>query len=107
MRETLTDVGYRHPDLPFVTKISISLDIAGGIKALHNAGIVHGDVKPDNIFLFTRANIRATIADFSHSLYDMDKVTTLIGTTAGYTAPEWKIPTPAVILKKSLRYRFW
>lgn len=39
----------------------IASDVLSGLSALHEAGLVHGDVKPENILL--RANGRALLAD--------------------------------------------
>lgn len=63
-------------------------DIAAGITALHQCGIVHGDLKADNVVVFfspLRPSLSiAKVSDFGHSILvatATDKRTTYFGTT--------------------------
>jgi len=58
----LTDFSTKSPDFA----VSIALDIASGIEVLHSCGVVHGDLKPDNILIFqiSSDSFRAKISDF-------------------------------------------
>ncbi|KAF8545112.1 hypothetical protein BDD12DRAFT_906012 [Trichophaea hybrida] len=50
------------------TKISIISNVADGLAAIHMCGIIHGDVKPQNILLFREKHdgpLVAKICDFS------------------------------------------
>jgi serine/threonine protein kinase len=73
--------------------LQIVVDITLGLKALHSAGIVHGDIKPGNILVF-RHNDRTTVAkltDFSSSIFmsDVEKHGWRpVGGTAVWRAPE-------------------
>jgi eukaryotic-like serine/threonine-protein kinase len=49
--ETLADVLDREARLDVVTAIQVLLPIAGGLGVMHGKGIVHRDVKPENVFL--------------------------------------------------------
>lgn len=72
------------------------LDIARALASLHSEGIIHGDVKPQNILVVLpggpddpEAVIRARLTDFSHSSFalDMEHRTSYFGTPL-YGAPE-------------------
>jgi serine/threonine protein kinase len=55
-----------HP-LPLLELYSLISDIADGLSSLHDFGVVHGDIKPENILVFRTVNgdgITAKIADF-------------------------------------------
>lgn len=70
--------------------VALSLQVCNGIKALHDAGILHRDIKPDNILI---KNGEVKITDFSfgffldHESATLTKSDQLIG-TEGYIAPE-------------------
>jgi tetratricopeptide (TPR) repeat protein len=64
--------------------VQFALALAQGIRQVHSAGVVHGDVKPDNVLVFDGP--RPTIADFGIStLADSAKRR---GGTRMYLAPE-------------------
>ncbi|HEV8537579.1 MAG TPA: protein kinase [Bacteroidota bacterium] len=48
--------------LEFTGAIKIALQIAGGLKAAHEKGIIHGDIKPENILITGDGTVK--IADF-------------------------------------------
>ena len=67
-----------------------------GLEACHNAGVAHRDIKPQNLLLDSRFNIRLT--DFGLSKVfesDADAImkTTYVG-TRGYQAPELLLDQP-------------
>ena len=58
--------------MSFEERYNLSLDIAEGLRCLHDNHLVHGDLKPDNILIFMleHSNIRYTakLSDFGFCL---------------------------------------
>jgi serine/threonine protein kinase len=59
--------------LDYEVKRSLALCVALGLDVLHESGIVHGDVKPDNVLVFVDTKmpggVRAKLTDFGHSVF--------------------------------------
>eukprot|EP00475_Leptophrys_vorax_P018339 TRINITY_DN2501_c0_g1_i5.p1 TRINITY_DN2501_c0_g1~~TRINITY_DN2501_c0_g1_i5.p1 ORF type:complete len:545 (-),score=162.34 TRINITY_DN2501_c0_g1_i5:220-1854(-) len=77
------------PTLTFEKKMSVALEISRGLTFLHRLGLVHGDLKPDNILI--SANDVAKLSDFGFS-YNVNSASVSTGTQTGgtvrYQAPE-------------------
>jgi serine/threonine protein kinase/tetratricopeptide (TPR) repeat protein len=97
--ETLSSRLARGP-MPWPEAVTIGTAIANGLAAAHEKGIVHRDIKPDNLFL--TADGRVKILDFGLAQIDLPSETqtetgayvppvteagTLMG-TVGYMSPE-------------------
>lgn len=72
------------------------MDVARGLAELHSAGIVHGDIKPENVLLSSIEMPEARLADFGLAAFrealgpcesSLDKTTHYRGTPR-YSAPE-------------------
>jgi eukaryotic-like serine/threonine-protein kinase len=94
--KTLTEAIRRGP-LPLRKAIDSGVQIANGLAAAHEKGVIHRDLKPDNIFITKEG--RAKILDFglaklmepNESLSTSAPTVTLPGVamgTVGYMAPE-------------------
>jgi serine/threonine protein kinase len=73
--------------------VSIALEAAAGLRAAHEAGIVHRDFKPANVFLDERADgVSTIVCDFGVAkVFDPDGSLTSSGAVLGtpmYMAPE-------------------
>ena len=80
--------------LPLVDALTLFTELAKGLCAVHEAGIVHRDIKPQNIFLCdakeAAAGFTAKILDFGFARVVGSQITgsgLLVGTPA-YAAPE-------------------
>ena len=66
------------------------LDVASGLRHMHAHGVVHKDVKPDNLVVFSQFNIKITDFGLSRSSISFiggSKSSTGAG-TYNYNAPE-------------------
>jgi serine/threonine protein kinase len=67
----LSDEIYRVPEFPVRRALRVAFQIASALEAAHNAGIVHRDLKSDNVFLTDRydANDHVKVLDFGISRF--------------------------------------
>ena len=66
--------------------IEIMLQLTSGIAYVHKSGIIHRDIKPDNLFLLSDGTLK--IADFGISLIEGDANSNKVQGTIFYCAPE-------------------
>ena len=88
---TLTQLLRKNKKLDFKIKHLLCLDIARGLSALHQAGLVHGDVKTDNILICSGPNRKyvAKISDFGFSIIAAtESAEVWMGGTDPWRAPE-------------------
>ncbi|MEI7813980.1 MAG: protein kinase [Coriobacteriia bacterium] len=94
---TLAELMSRGP-LPVSAAVAVVVQILDAVQSAHDAGIVHRDIKPDNIFVLEDGRVKVT--DFgiaklldSTSQSTMTQVGTVLG-TPGYMAPEQVMGLP-------------
>jgi serine/threonine-protein kinase len=73
--------------------LSVAIDVCQGLRAVHNKGIVHRDVKPANVMFFSRTDAMpvAKIGDFGIALAPQDERLTPADNVVGtliYLSPE-------------------
>jgi eukaryotic-like serine/threonine-protein kinase len=88
--ENLKELIQREGPLPVEEALRIAIDIAHGLAFAHAQGIVHRDVKPQNVLLNGDGRPQVTDFGIARSL-DVDKGVTQTGTvlgTSNYIAPE-------------------
>jgi serine/threonine protein kinase/Tfp pilus assembly protein PilF len=91
--ETLASRLARPPAIPREETLSIFRQMIAGVAAIHDAGVIHRDIKPNNVMLdHSSSELCLTIMDFGLArLYD-SQATVLVGGvvagTPGYIAPE-------------------
>lgn len=71
----LAETLVKQANISLDTKARFIRDVAEGLKALHDCGIVHCDMKLENTLVFfsqTRGGYVAKLSDFGNSLLDLD-----------------------------------
>jgi serine/threonine protein kinase len=112
-RGTLQDLFSGEILLSLRTKVKLSLDVARGLKALHECGLIHGDLKMENVLVFTNAadtdesddRYTAKIGDFGASIVEVD-TSSRISYSIPWNAPEYLEYLDGAGLKKTDVYSF-
>lgn len=85
-------VNYEFVRMTFSSKLELCTDIAEGLYVLHQCGVVHGDVKPENILIFPRIghqdSFMAKLTDFGHSVSVHENLRRMPVWTPEWCAPE-------------------
>ena len=87
--ETLTDLLHREERLPWRTVIDYGVQICTALKAAHDAGVIHRDLKPGNLLVTEDGTVK--LADFGVAqVFAESKLTATGGVvgTAEYMSPE-------------------
>ncbi|EXJ81180.1 serine/threonine protein kinase [Capronia epimyces CBS 606.96] len=91
------------------TKLNLSLDIGRGLQILHRCGIIHGDVKSENILVFSDPQKKyvAKLGDFGFSVVGQASADPVrIGGTNPWRAPETTAAVPRHLLAQTDVYSF-
>ncbi|HYQ45334.1 MAG TPA: serine/threonine-protein kinase [Polyangiaceae bacterium] len=91
--ELMADLLFRTPQLPCQTALSYAAQAAAGLAALHRAGIIHCDVKPDNLFLTMKHGVPSALKILDFGLAEVEGHTIAseahaVRGTAQFMAPE-------------------
>ena len=105
--ETLGQRLQRSGPLPSDQVYVLAVQVAGALAAAHEAGIIHCDLKPANIFLTgSESKLRAVVTDFGiarvNPLYDQTSVS---GSHEAATRPGEIIGTPDYMAPEQFRTR--
>jgi len=97
--ELMADLLFRTPQLPVHTALAYAAQTASGLSALHRAGIVHCDIKPDNLFLTTQPGAPKTIKILDFGLAEVagqsvESEAHAVRGTAQFMAPEQVLGDP-------------
>ena len=84
--KTLKEMLDNRGNLSFDESLDYMLQILDGMNSVHSLGILHNDLKPDNLYLISDGTIR--ICDFGIASHISSKEEKNILGTANYLAPE-------------------
>ena len=88
---TLANLLAKNPNLSPIQRQFLALDVAQGLSALHQTGLIHGDVKADNTLVCSHPDRQyiAKIADFGFSIVrEIESAQICMGGTRPWMAPE-------------------
>ena len=88
--ETLKDLIERSGPLPAIQAVGLALQVADGLAYAHHNGLVHRDVKPQNVLLTRGGQAKVTDFGIARSM-DVEHGVTMTGTvlgTSNYLSPE-------------------
>ncbi|KAL4993593.1 hypothetical protein BDV10DRAFT_199466 [Aspergillus recurvatus] len=92
-----------------MTRRRLAIDIGEGLDILHRCGIIHGDVKSENILIFSdpEKEYVAKLSDFGFSLVgEATNAEIHVGGTRPWKAPEAKTPVPKHLLRATDVYSY-
>jgi serine/threonine-protein kinase len=84
LRELLVQTG----ELPFSIALRIARQLLSGLEAAHAMGIVHGDIKPENLILDATGQLRIMDFGLAHAARGARAQKGWVEGTLGYLAPE-------------------
>ncbi|KAL4976597.1 hypothetical protein BDW66DRAFT_166389 [Aspergillus desertorum] len=96
-------------NLGSVIRRRLAIDIGEGLDILHRCGIIHGDVKSENILIFSdpQKEYVAKLSDFGFSLVgEATNAEIYVGGTRPWKAPEAKAPVPKHLLRATDVYSY-
>ncbi|KGO76508.1 hypothetical protein PITC_087870 [Penicillium italicum] len=105
---SLADLQQRHDLTPSIRR-RLALDIGIGLQMLHRCGIIHGDVKSENILIFSHPEKEyiAKLSDFGFSMVgEAADVEVYVGGTRPWKAPEARSPVPKQFLRATDVYSY-
>ncbi|KAL4733652.1 hypothetical protein BDV11DRAFT_77005 [Aspergillus similis] len=92
-----------------ITRRRLAIDIGEGLDILHRCGIIHGDVKSENILIFSdpQKEYVAKLSDFGFSVVgEATNAEVYVGGTRPWKAPETKTPVPKHLLRATDIYSY-
>lgn len=86
--ESLRSVLIRFGGLPLRKGIDLALQACSGLKEAHTLGIVHGDLKPENVMVDFQGNVKILDFGVARPIEAVARLTGAMVGTPAYMAPE-------------------
>lgn len=100
----------RNTPLTAAEKRGLTRDITVGLSALHDAGFIWGDCKPENVLVFPTdqepIGLRAKLNDFGCSILNPTTTSRFVGFSEPWTAPEAYYAQGAEALQRAEMYSY-
>lgn len=96
-------------DLAPAVRSRLAIDIGEGLSMLHRCGIIHGDVKSENILIFSHSEKEyvAKLSDFGFSMVrEATNADVYVGGTRPWKAPEARSPVSRHLLQATDIYSY-
>jgi len=94
---TLADLLQSETVIQLDARLNLMLDTVLGLEVLHACGIIHGDIKLENVLVFGTSGASgddrpfiAKLADFSSAMFNPTETSRLSSGTWPWNAPEWR-----------------
>jgi serine/threonine protein kinase len=106
--ETLAEAIMICGPLPFELVVSIFVELASALHAIHDAGVIHREIKPSNIFLVRREGCRSVprFSDFGCAAEIERQSDDAVFGTPAYMRPSRRAATPSMFEPTSTRSAF-
>src|ERR1044072_1445071 len=87
--ESLKELISRSAPLPTETAISIAAQILAGLEYAHRSGLIHRDIKPQNVLITSQGGVKVTDFGIAKSVSDLGLTEAGLALgTAHYFSPE-------------------
>lgn len=73
---------------------TVAADVLEALEALHTLGIVHCDLKPENVLVSSFRECRVKVIDFGSACFVTDELTSYVQSRS-YRAPEVRFDCPS------------
>jgi tetratricopeptide (TPR) repeat protein len=78
----------KHPSLPFKLVLAVAGQVADALKSAHDKGVIHRDIKPDNIMITNKGKVKITDFGIAHMTESKLTTTGIVIGTMKYMSPE-------------------